>query len=93
MALACDDPFRKYLIGGCVGLIGLEAIVHMAAVTGMVPTKGLPLPLVSYGGTSIVVNLIACALIMRASRHDPLDLAVAVPQPGPAGAPGGRLAP
>ncbi len=69
MALAVDDPFSRYLIVGCVGLIGMEAIIHMAVVTGLLPTKGLPLPLVSYGGTSIVGNLLACALIFHASRH------------------------
>ena len=68
IAQVTDDLFSKYLIFGCVGLIGLEAIVHMAVVTGMLPTKGLPLPLVSYGGTSMVGNLIACALICQGSR-------------------------
>ncbi len=69
MAHAAEDPFSKYLICGCVGLIGLQAIVHMAVVTGLMPTKGLPLPLVSYGGTSMVSNLIACSLIVHAGRH------------------------
>jgi len=69
MALAAEDWFHKYLICGCVGLIGLEAMVHMAVVTGLLPTKGLPLPLVSYGGTSMVGNLIVCALIVNASRR------------------------
>ncbi len=73
MALAVQEHFHKYLICGCVGLIGLEAMVHMAVVTGLLPTKGLPLPLVSYGGTSLVGNLIACALILNASRGSRAD--------------------
>jgi len=73
LALMVEDPFRKYLICGCVGLLGLEAIVHMAVATGLLPTKGLPLPLVSYGGTSMVTNLLACALIFHASRHKSID--------------------
>ena len=72
MALAVEDRFDKYLICGCVGLIGFEAVVHMAVVTGLMPTKGLPLPLVSYGGTAMVSNLLACALIFRGSRQEPL---------------------
>lgn len=68
LAMWAQAPFRKYLICGCVGLIGLEAIVNMAVVTGVLPTKGLPLPLVSYGGTAIISNLLACALILHASR-------------------------
>ena len=69
LAMWAEDPFRKYLICGCVGLIGLEAIVNMAVVTGVLPTKGLPLPLVSYGGTAMISNMLACALMLHASRH------------------------
>ena len=69
LAQFAQDAFSKYVICGCVGLIGFEAIVHMAVVTGLMPTKGLPLPLVSYGGTSMVSNLLACALVFHASRH------------------------
>ena len=71
MALMTDDRFSKYLICGYVALIGLEAVVNMAVVTGLLPTKGLPLPFISYGGTSMVGNLLAFALIMRASRPMP----------------------
>ncbi len=69
LAQMTEEPFSKYLICGCVGLIGFQAIIHMAVVTGLLPTKGLPLPLVSYGGTAIVMNLVACGLMFRASRH------------------------
>ena len=69
MAIAVKDPFSKYLVCGLVGMIGLEAMVNIAVVTGMMPTKGLPLPLISYGGTSMVMNLVACALIFQASRY------------------------
>jgi cell division protein FtsW len=69
MAIAARDLFSKYLVCGLVGLLGLEAMVNIAVVTGLLPTKGLPLPLISYGGTSMVMNLVACALIFQASRH------------------------
>jgi len=69
MAMAANDLFSKYLVCGLVGMLGLEAAVNMAVVTGLLPTKGLPLPFISYGGTSMVMNLIACALIFHASRH------------------------
>lgn len=77
MALAVEDPFSKYLICGCVGLVGLEAIVNIAVATGLLPTKGLPLPLVSYGGTAMVSNLLACALIFHASQRRPYHAIVA----------------
>lgn len=69
IAVATQDLFSKYLVCGLVGMIGLEAILNIAVVTGMMPTKGLPLPLISYGGSSMVMNLVACALIFQASRH------------------------
>ncbi len=69
MAMATQDLFSKYLICGLVGMLGLEAMINIAVVTGLLPTKGLPLPLISYGGTSMVMNIIACALIFQAHRH------------------------
>lgn len=68
IAIAARDLFSKYLVCGLVGMIGLEAMVNIAVVTGMLPTKGLPLPFISYGGSSMVMNLVACALILKASR-------------------------
>ena len=69
IAMAAQDLFSKYLVCGLVGMIGFEAVVNIAVVTGLMPTKGLPLPFISYGGTSIVINCIACALIFQASKH------------------------
>jgi cell division protein FtsW len=69
IAMAASDLFSKYLACGVVGMIGLEAMINIAVVTGMLPTKGLPLPLISYGGSSMIMNLIACALLLQASRH------------------------
>jgi cell division protein FtsW len=69
IAIASHDLFSKYLVCGLVGMIGLEAFVNMAVVTGLLPTKGLPLPFMSYGGTSMVINLAAAALVLNASRH------------------------
>ncbi len=69
IAMNAPDLFSKYLVCGLIGMMGLEAMVNIAVVTGLMPTKGLPLPFISYGGTSMVVNLIACALVFQASRH------------------------
>ena len=69
VAMAANDLFSKYLACGIVGMIGFEAMINIAVVTGVLPTKGLPLPLISYGGSSMVINLVACALLLQASRH------------------------
>jgi cell division protein FtsW len=69
IAMATKDLFGKYLVCGLVGMLGLEAMVNIAVVTGLLPTKGLPLPLISYGGSAMIMNLLSCALIFQASLH------------------------
>ena len=69
IAVAAQDLFSKYLVCGLVGMIGFQAVVNMAVVIGLLPTKGLPLPFISYGGSSMVMNLVACALVFQASKH------------------------
>ena len=54
---------------GITLLIGLQAFINMAVVMGMVPTKGLALPFLSYGGTSLVTTLAAVGLLLNVSRH------------------------
>ncbi len=73
LAMLAEDPFSKYLICGLVGMLSLEAMINMAVATGMMPTKGLPLPFISYGGSSMLFNLLACALIFHASKNGKED--------------------
>jgi cell division protein FtsW len=49
-------------------MIAFEAIVNIAVSTGTFPTKGLPLPFVSYGGTSLVFDLISVGLLLNISK-------------------------
>ncbi len=59
-----------HLVGmGVTIMIGLQGIIHMGVVTGCLPTKGLPLPFVSFGGSSLVVNLTGVGLLINISRH------------------------
>ncbi len=59
-----------YLLGiGVTVMIGLQAIIHMGVVTGCFPTKGLPLPFVSFGGSSLVVNMTGVGLLVNISRR------------------------
>ncbi len=73
-ALQAPDEFGCYLAFGMSLLIGLEAFANMAVVMGMVPTKGLALPFLSYGGTSLVTSLIAIGIILNVSGHAPGEL-------------------
>ena len=61
-------PFDKYLGLGITLLIGIQALVNAAVVTGLLPTKGLTLPFVSYGGSSLVVSFVALGILLSISR-------------------------
>jgi cell division protein FtsW len=61
-------PFGKFLGLGITLLIGLQALVNAAVVTGLLPTKGLTLPFVSYGGSSLVVSFVGVGMLLSISR-------------------------
>jgi cell division protein FtsW len=69
VALATPDPFGRLLAFGLSVAIGLAAALNIGVATGMLPTKGLPLPLVSYGGSSLVANLFAVGILFNISRQ------------------------
>ncbi len=71
-ALRASDPFGRYLATGITGVIGFQACMNMAVVVGVMPTKGITLPFVSYGGTSLVTSLFMIGLLLSISRgHRP----------------------
>jgi cell division protein FtsW len=63
------DPFASLLATGLTMLLSLQAIINMAVVIGLVPTKGLPLPFLSYGGTSVVITLAGLGSLLALSRR------------------------
>lgn len=63
------DPFYRLLAYSLVLVITLQALINILVTTGLVPTKGLPLPFVSYGGTSLIFNMIAVGLLLAIDRH------------------------
>lgn len=68
------NPFSYYLSFGITIMIAVQAIINFAVVTGMVPTKGLPLPFISYGGSSLIVNMIAIGLLLNISSEKKSDV-------------------
>jgi len=62
------EPFGRYLALGITLLIGTQALINAGVVTGLLPTKGLTLPLVSYGGSSLVVTLLEIGILLSISR-------------------------
>jgi cell division protein FtsW len=69
IAYAEPDPFASLLAVGLTALLTLQALINLAVVIGLVPTKGLPLPLLSYGGTSVVMTLAALGALLALSRR------------------------
>jgi len=64
-----EEPFDQYLAFGLTVLLGLQALIHMSVVMGLMPTKGLVLPFVSYGGSAMVTNLMAAGILLGLSRR------------------------
>ncbi len=67
IALKCTDPFGRNLAFGLTLLLGLEAFVNLSVCMGLLPTKGLALPFISYGGTSLVVCLVSVGILLNIS--------------------------
>jgi cell division protein FtsW len=64
IAMRAPDVFGAYLALGLTSLVALQAIMNMCVVMGLLPTKGLTLPLVSYGGSSILMSLVAVGMLL-----------------------------
>jgi cell division protein FtsW len=69
IAIAAPDRFGFFLATGCAALIVIQAFVNIAVVTSSWPVTGVPLPFISFGGSSLIVSLIAVALIINVGRH------------------------
>jgi cell division protein FtsW len=68
VCLRSTDHFIQLLSFGIVVTIVLAACVHIAVVCGAVPTKGLPLPFISYGGSALIFNMMAVGLLLNCTR-------------------------
>ncbi len=81
-ATYAPDPFGAFLALGLTMMIVLQAFVNISVVMGLLPTKGITLPLVSNGGSSLLVNLLAMGVLLNVSQHAHLSShrAVAGPQ-------------
>ena len=65
LALSCRDPFGKRLAAGLTALVCGQAVINLAAVLGLAPLTGIPLPFVSYGGSSLVVQLASVGILLN----------------------------
>ncbi|MFN2386972.1 MAG: putative lipid II flippase FtsW [Thermoanaerobaculia bacterium] len=69
-ARRAPDVFAALLAAGATSMIVVQAAINMGVVLALLPTKGIPLPFVSYGGSSLVASWIAAGLILNVSQHE-----------------------
>jgi cell division protein FtsW len=79
LAITCKDPFGKRLAAGITALICGQAAINLAAVLGLAPLTGIPLPFVSYGGSSLVVALLSVGILLNIARGHGAAKTVSVP--------------
>jgi cell division protein FtsW len=69
-ARRAPDPFAAFLAAGATAMIVVQAAINLSVVLALVPTKGIPLPFMSYGGSSLVASWIAGGIILNISQHE-----------------------
>jgi cell division protein FtsW len=69
IALRSQDPFASFLAMGLTGMIAVQAFINISVVLALMPTKGIPLPFVSAGGSSLLINLVGMGVLLNLSQH------------------------
>jgi cell division protein FtsW len=69
IASRAPDTFGAFIALGLTTMIAVQALVNISVVLGMMPTKGIPLPFVSAGGSSLLINLLGMGVLLNVSRH------------------------
>ncbi|MBI4134837.1 MAG: putative lipid II flippase FtsW [Candidatus Sungbacteria bacterium] len=69
IARAAPDAFSKFAAIGIVSSVVLQAFINIAAISGILPLTGIPLPFISYGGTSIVITLAGLGIVYQIAKH------------------------
>jgi cell division protein FtsW len=69
IALRAPDGFGSFLAIGLTTMVAIQAFFNISVVLGLLPTKGIPLPFVSFGGSSLLINLIGMGILLNVSQH------------------------
>ncbi len=73
IAASAQDRFGTFLAVGLTTMMAVQGLINISVVLGLLPTKGLPLPFVSSGGSSMLVNLIGLGILLNVSQHAAID--------------------
>jgi cell division protein FtsW len=68
-AFRAPDSFGAFLAVGLTTMIAVQAFLNISVVLGLIPTKGIPLPFISMGGSSMLVNLVGMGILLNVSQH------------------------
>jgi cell division protein FtsW len=69
VALRAPDSFGAFLALGLTAMIAVQALFNMSVALGLLPTKGIPLPFVSFGGSSLLINLLGMGILLNVSQQ------------------------
>jgi cell division protein FtsW len=69
VGLRAPEPFGAYLALGITVLLATQTVVNLGAVTGLLPTKGLPLPFISFGGSALIMTMVSTGVLLNISQH------------------------
>src|SRR5262245_27106258 len=69
VALRAPDSFGSFLAIGLTTMVAVQAFVNISVGLGLMPTKGIPLPFISAGGSSLLINLLGMGVLLNVSQH------------------------
>jgi len=69
VAVRAPDTFGAFLALGLTTMVAVQAFINISVVLGLMPTKGLPLPFISNGGSSLLINLVGMGILLNVSQH------------------------
>ena len=73
IAMRAEDSFGSFVALGLTVMIAVQALINMSVVIGLLPNKGFPLPLISFGGSSLLINLLGMGVLLNISQHESAD--------------------
>ena len=68
-AIRTTDPFARFLATGITAMVVVQALINISVVLGMMPTKGIPLPFISYGGSSLFFTLASVGVLLNITQQ------------------------
>jgi cell division protein FtsW len=69
VAMRTEDSFARFLATGITAMVVVQALINMSVVLGMMPTKGIPLPFISYGGSSLFITLASVGVLLNITQQ------------------------